>query len=273
MRPTQKSRQKLQEIRPETFQAYPSTAAQFADLIIHHEDQGKFTFFNAILLGAENIYPWQLEKIRQAFPDAKIAGHYGLTEQVCMGAWCEQTDDYHIWPFYGLTELIEPEDAGRSSAQTMEVVATSFWNRATPFIRYRTGDLACYKGDRCPACGRRFDIFSKIEGRRGDFVVDRESRLISLTALVFGQHLHTFTDIKNIQIVQDTPGQLLVRVEPNSAFNEKDASEIRRALEKVTAGQMDITVEKTDQLAQTHRGEHAFLIQNVPLSSYSNLQE
>ena len=63
--------------------AYPSSAFIFADLIIENDDCGRFPF-EIILLGSENIYNFQIEKIKKAFPLSKINHWYGHSEQAIL---------------------------------------------------------------------------------------------------------------------------------------------------------------------------------------------
>ena len=59
-----------------------------------------------------------------------------------------------------LNEAGKPVEPG----ETGEVVATSFYNYAMPFIRYATGDFAELGGP-CP-CGRVLPVLKRILGRR-----------------------------------------------------------------------------------------------------------
>jgi phenylacetate-CoA ligase len=148
----------LQKHKPKYLQAYPSAAIILADLLINNGDIGKIGF-EIILLGSENIYEWQKKKIQNAFPMACIFGWYGHAEKAVLAPWCEKTDSYHVWPFYGYTELINEKGEDVEENQIGEIIGTSFWCKATPFIRYRTMDFARNGPSECPYCGRQFRIF------------------------------------------------------------------------------------------------------------------
>ena len=251
--------------------AYPSTAVLLADLVLQAGEVGELTF-DFILLGSEVIQPWQISRLEKAFPKAKIIGLYGMTEQVAMGAWCADNTDYHISPFYSLTEFIPPEDDMEKRADVAEIVGTSFWNRATPFIRYRTGDLARRTATQCIACGRKFDLISKIEGRTGQYLIGANWSKLSLTSLIFAQHFSAFSAIKNIQLVQEKQGDVLVRVEPTPDFNDEDRDEIINRMEQAAGGQLTVTLETVSAITRTARGKNQFLIQKL-LTPKMNLPE
>jgi phenylacetate-CoA ligase len=55
-----------------------------------------------------------------------------------------------------------------------------------------------------------------IYGRVGEFVVDKNGRNISLTALIFGRHHEIFDSADFIQVKQPTAGELMVYVTSNN---------------------------------------------------------
>ncbi len=253
---------KIKQFKAPNLQAYPSTAVLLANQVLEAGQVGELSF-EYILLGSEVIQPWQIAHLKKAFPNARITGHYGMTEQVSIGAWCKENEDYHVSPFYGLTEYIPPEDGSARRADVSEIVGTSFWNQATPFIRYRTGDLAKRTATQCTACGRKFDLISKIEGRTGQYVRGTNGSLFSLTSLIFAQHFEAFSAIKNFQLVQEKPGEVLVRVEPTADFNEQHRQEIISRMEKAAGGQLTVLLETVDAVTRTPRGKNLFLIQKL----------
>ena len=132
----------LQALRlhsPQHLQAYPSSASLLSDLL---SEAGETYPFQSILLGSENVYEAQKAKIAKAFPSSRIYAWYGHAEQAILAAMCEHSDAYHVWPFYGYTEVLDALNGPTPEGQIGELVGTSFWGLATPFIRYRTMDMA-----------------------------------------------------------------------------------------------------------------------------------
>lgn len=265
--------EKIKQYKAPNLQAYPSTAVLLANQVLEAGQVGELSF-DYILLGSEVIQPWQIARLKKAFPNARITAHYGMTEQVTIGAWCKENKDYHISPFYGLTEYVSPKDSIERKVDLAEIVGTSFWNQATPFIRYRTGDLAKRTGTRCTACGRQFDLISKIEGRTGQYVRGANGNLFSLTSLIFAQHFEAFSAIKNFQLVQEKPGEVLIRVEPTAGFNDQHRQEIISRMEKAAGGQLTVSLETVDAITRTLRGKNLFLIQKLGVlkKTYQNNQ-
>jgi len=142
----------------------------FADLINNNSDSGKF-IFKALFLGSENLYDWQRERIRRAFPNSKQFSWYGHAEKTVLAMECEESSSYHNWPFYGMTEILDENHTEVKVGESGEIIGTSFWNYATPFIRYRTMDRpAKVRADVSIAAGS-FNLIDSIEGRLQEFIV------------------------------------------------------------------------------------------------------
>jgi phenylacetate-CoA ligase len=253
---------KITEFRPQHLQAYPSAVTMLADLLVEHDDVGRINF-DVILLGSENIYEWQKEKLERAFPDARLFSWYGHAEQVVLAPECESTDQYHVWPFYGLTEILDESGGEVETGEVGEIVGTSFWNYATPFIRYRTMDRARKGRAGCRACGRQFVLLESIEGRLQEIIVTGSGRYISMTAL--NMHSDVFDHVRQFQFYQDTPGEVTFRVVRKASYTSDDSVGIRRELKKKLGNDIELEIEFVDEVPKTKRGKHRFLVQQLGL--------
>ena len=145
------------------------------------------------------------------------------------------------------------------------MVGTSFWSEGTPFIRYRTGDLAERGQIGCARCNRQFEILTRIEGRKQDYVVTTDGGYVTLTALIFAQHFHAFGSIINMQLYQDRVGEVLVKVVPTSAFSDQDINEIKTTMEGAVGGRLSVRVQIVDEIPRTQRGKYRFLEQKLDI--------
>ena len=255
---------KLEEFSPRHIQAYPSTVTLLADYIIESDAVGRVDF-DTILLGSENIYEWQKDKLSRAFPSAKIFGWYGHTEQAILAPMCESSNQYHSWPFYGLIEVVNEQGGSTAEGGIGELVGTSFWNYGTPFIRYKTMDIGRKGKLGCNKCGRHFQLIENIEGRMQDYVVTSDGGLVTLTALIFAQHFHAFGAIKNMQLYQDQKGIVAVRVIPKATFTEQDADEIKDKMERAVGNRITVWVDLLEDIPRTLSGKYRFLEQKLDI--------
>jgi phenylacetate-CoA ligase len=251
---------KIEEFNPKHLQAYPSAVTILADLLLEHDDVARITF-EVILLGSENIYKWQKEKLQQAFPNTRLFGWYGHSEQALLGHWCEKVEKCHVWPFYGLTEILDNKNREVKIGEAGEIIGSSFWNYATPFIRYRTMDESCKGARFCKICGRRFLVFEDIEGRVQDTLVTQTGRQIPVPSTSI--HTAVFVNVLQFQFYQDTPGDVTFRVLRKDSYAEKDTFKIRRELGEKLGSDMQLEIEFVDEIQRTRRGKHCFLVQEL----------
>ena len=249
---------KILEYKPLYLKAYPSMATILSDLILNRNDVGKINF-KAILLGSENIYPWQKEMLSTAFAEEKVFASYGPSQKVILAPMCAYSDQYHVWPFYGLTEIIKKTE----SDEVGELVGTSFWNYATPFIRYRTMDMGTNGKMVCHKCGRHFHLIKNIEGRLQDYLVTKDGAYIPVTALIFAQHFKAFGTIKNIQLYQKKIGEVIVKIVPTNKYSQEDDSEIKGKIEKAVDGRITVLIEHVNEISRTSRGKYKVVDQKI----------
>lgn len=114
---------------------------------------------------------------------------------------------------YGYCEAI-PDSAGK-----YRLIGTSYYNNASSFIRYDTGDLVTPVFDKGLLVG-----FGVEAGRIGDFVEDANGNRISLTSLIFGRHHPIFGQARFVQIRQERPGKatLIVSLSPDHGYEKKE---------------------------------------------------
>jgi phenylacetate-CoA ligase len=253
----------LQHFQPETLQAYPSACLLLADLL---EDYGRPVElpFRFIMLGSENLYDWQVEKLCHVFPQARLFGWYGHTEMAVLAPWCEHRDTFHCWPFYGLTEVLDEKGCEVSEGEEGEIVGTSFHVMATPFIRYRTMDMAVKGPPRCPDCRRNFQILNNIMGRLQEVIVTADGRYISMTAI--NMHDRIFDALRQFQFLQEEPGRVIFRyVAKHPPLTPNEESYIRHRLQIKLGEDMELLLQSVLEIPLTSRGKLRFLEQRLPI--------
>lgn len=218
-----------------------------------------------IIAESEIVYPEQRELAEGVF-NCRYFSCYGHSEKLVLASECEHATEYHVWPTYGLLELLDEQ--GRpvtTPGQRGEIVGTGFMNHVMPFIRYRTGDEAIYVGDRCEACGREQMILRDIRGHRTqEVLVAGDGSLISWTSLVM--HDDTFESVRQFQFYQETPGQAVLRIVPTEGFNDAARRRIEENLGRKLGGQVRFWLETVDEIPLSKRGKAIYVDQRCPLA-------
>jgi phenylacetate-CoA ligase len=256
---------RIYKFRPKYIHGYPSAVVRFLE-IIQNEGWRAPQGVQAVLCGSEPLYDFQRQYIETVL-GCRAYSWYGQSECVLLGGECEHSRAYHFYPLYGIIELVD--DQGRAIHEPGvegEIVGTSLNNTAMPFIRYCTGDRGVFEKGACP-CGRSYSRLSRITGRLQHMIYTRDATLVPVTAFVFGQHFKAFRHIRAMQLVQDEPGLLLVRICAGEGYSHEDEVELRTRMESSVDGRISVFFEYPSELPVNAAGKTDFVIQNIQLNS------
>jgi phenylacetate-CoA ligase len=256
--------EKIHKFRPDFLHVIPSTVTVLANYM-RENNVRPFESLKAVLVGGENIFPWQYTLWEDAF-QRRIFSWYGHSEMAVLAGECEVSKRYHLFPQYGFTEIID-HNGNRitKDGQEGEIVATGFLNHAMPFIRYRTGDRGVYSSAGC-SCGRHYPMMEKVSGRIQEYIVRKDRKLISVTAALFSLHGPYMMNIKQIQLVQEKPGELIIQIVKNNLISEKEIE--RYILDEFTlrfGPSFKLKVKFVDHIEKTKRGKVKYLVQKIPI--------
>jgi phenylacetate-CoA ligase len=261
LKSTQKYIELIDKYRTPFMQAYPSALYQVAKIIKDNKLtlSHKFLF---ISLASEPLYDFQEEIIREVFA-TNICTHYGATERVVVAANCERNSRFHIYPQYGITEILDQKGKDVPQGESGEIVGTGFWNLSTPFIRYRTLDFAKRGKEYCDACKRNYQLLDKIDGRLQEFIVSKTSKLVSMTAI--NMHDDIFDNLKQFRFKQEERGKVVFQYVPKDKFTDESRRKILKGLEDKLQDNFDLTLHQVDSIPLTSSGKLRFLDQALDI--------
>jgi len=212
--------EKIMRFKPKFIQAYPSAITILARFMRENNIE-PFPTVKAILCGSENLYQWQRKLLEDVF-QCRVYSWYGHTEQAVLAGECEKSTYYHIFPEYGIVEIIGKDGKPVTAENEIgEIVATGLNNFICPLIRYRTMDLAVPANGKCE-CGRDYPLLKKVEGRLQELVVAGDGSLIPLGPAIFGIHDAEWTKVKQIQFLQEKPGELIIQVVKGPSYSKAE---------------------------------------------------
>lgn len=170
---------------------------------------------------------------------------YGHTE---MAVLASEKEPFIYQPFqsYGFTESVEIDGKHH-------LIGTTTHNYSGPLIRYDTGDLI----DPISYQDGLLESFKITEGRIGEFVIDKNNRNISLTALIFGRHHKIFEFADFVQVHQPESGKLNVIVTTN-----KKTVEYGTLFDSCNMN-MDISFKLVSQPYKTKSGKIPLLVKEL----------
>jgi phenylacetate-CoA ligase len=254
--------ERINTFKPLFIHAYPSSLKVVVSLLENVKNRIDISI-KAIFLGSEHLSGIDRDYFEKFF-NTRVANWYGHSERLIHGGNCPYSNEYHFYPSYGYLELLDDENnIITHPGNEGRIVATGFDNKIMPFIRYDTGDLGVLSGMTACKCGFKGISLERIVGRGHDIIVLSDGTRVSLTAFIFGQHLEAFKRIREMQVFQDTIGEIELRIVRNAAFTQKDEESTKRTLMKSVNHKINIRFNYVDSLEKTSRGKNIFFVSRL----------
>jgi phenylacetate-CoA ligase len=223
----------------------------------------------AILLASEMVYGWQLDQIREAFPQSKLFAHYGCAERTVLAGWCEHRHEYHVMPQYSMVDI----DPG-----TSEIIGTNLFNQINGFVRYRMTDTVLeLSQEPCPDCNRPYvPRFIDLAGRSEEYLYSPEKGWIPPAIVTFP--LKGLKAIQEIQFYQKERAEIVVRYTATlqtvgSRMLADELTQMGEGLAHIFGDSMRFQFEHVDDFAKTASGKFKWImceLDDVPsISSHS----
>ena len=193
----------------------------------------------ALLFGSsDSVDNYQRRFMEKVF-GAPYLDQYGCSE-VNRVAWqCPLRDGYHLDVDSVITQFVDEDGENSGDGEEGEVVLTSLFNFAMPFIRYSLGDIGQSSNASC-SCGRVFPLMQSVKGRRDSFVILPDGRVFSPRILTVAMsEFRFYRNIDQFRIVQ----------------RRKDLFDIYLKLQKEYKNTSTIANELIGHLSQTLRVE------------------
>lgn len=261
--------EKIDEYQPDYIHGRPSAVVPLCEEI-RNLGLRINTKIGCVYLDGEILPPVQRDLIESVF-GCRVYLTYGHTEGAVMGFSCPESRLMHMTPQVGIVELLSPDGKlVTEEGEKGEMVVTGFNNRIFPIIRYRTGDIGTFTRQPC-GCGRRYPLLFEIEGRILDYVVSRDGKVVPLTPAIFNYDAVDWSGVHRFQVVQEKPGELLVKivVKKDPSFDGIDLP--RRVTEQLSAVLPDgfsLDTQPVVDISRTQRGKYRYLIQHLDLHPY-----
>ena len=206
--------------QPRYIRGYASSLYEFAKFV---ERKNYVLSFESVFTTAEMLFDHQRKLIEKVF-NARVFNGYGLNDGGITAFECEIHDGFHIDLERGYLEVVD-DDGKLVFDQVGRIVATSFLNKATPFVRYDTGDLGLISKNEC-ACGSPYPLLKSLMGRTAD-VIKVNDRIIGSPVLTV---LMANTNAVRYQFIQLAENKISIVIEKSSKYDEMDEKFIRTSL-------------------------------------------
>jgi len=242
----------LERHRPERIFGYASAIHLFARYL---QGQGwRPTWrLKAVFTTAEPLFDFQREVIQQVF-GCRAAVEYGARDAGMVANECPQ-GGLHI-----PAETAYVETDGRAADGLGEVLVTDFTLTAMPLIRYRTGDLGELDDGTC-ACGRSLPLLKRVEGRRTDFLLAPDGRVLHALSVIY--ILREAEGVQQFQVVQEAVDRVVVQIVPGPRFGEGERAVIVERMRRLLGRGTDVRIQTVGSIARAASGKFRYVISRV----------
>jgi phenylacetate-CoA ligase len=240
------------------------TAAGVAILAKYIEEKKiKGIQMESVIIDSMKLFEHEIETIESVF-GCKVWWNYHNRENGTFASECSEHSGYHLFAQNFVFEFVK-EGEQVAPGETGAILVTDLHNYAMPFIRYEVGDMGVPSHEICD-CGRGLPLMSKLFGRTAEILVSATGEFI--TAPFYG-HLQSFFDphspkIKQYQVIQETPGKILVKIIPDEGYSPEDTETIRRIMFSIM-GNLEIEIELVNSIATSGSGKRRVRIRKFPI--------
>jgi phenylacetate-CoA ligase len=246
-------------IRPRVALGYASTIARFAE---HLERAGaEVPPVAGVFTTAEKLYPQQRETIMRVF-GCSVFDCYGSSEVQNIASECPH-GQMHVNSDFVVLESEAEEGRGAPAP----LLATSLWNLAMPFIRYRNEDCGTLVDGDCN-CGSGFPLMKLDVARVSDNFVFPGDQVVHgefFTHLMYGS-----SGVATFQFHQTALDRVVLRVVPTPEGGTGHLDAIRSSIEQIrslTNDRVQVDAEVVNAIPLSSAGKHRFTRSDVTLSS------
>jgi phenylacetate-CoA ligase len=227
-------------------QGYPSALYLLAHALLDAGRPLPKRRLTAVFTSSESLLAFHRGVIERAF-QAPVYDRYGASEFAVSLTACP-AERLHVDMEFCIVE-VEPEEETQEYVRG-SLLVTGLANDATPFLRYRIGDIATRLKKPC-LCGRPGDVFLDVDGRIEDLVETPDGRLIGRLDHIFKQQL----DIAEAQILQKSNKAIEVLVVPRLSYGAHSEHVLRKEIRSRLGDAIRADIRLVDAIAREPNGK------------------
>lgn len=218
-----------------------------------------------VISSAGTLYPVLRQKMASVY-GCPVYNHYGSRETHNMAMECPEGQGLHISAFTHLIEVLDDQNRPCPPGVEGDLVVTSLFNFAMPFIRYRIGDRGALSEDICP-CGRGLPLLAKLSGRRVDCFWTREGQIVPGEYFIYllAVHLHE-NPILKFQVVQENYDDLCFRLvlRPGQHLEPNVRQEIEEKTRLIMGMNCRMAFEYVEDIPPAPSGKYFYTVCKIP---------
>jgi phenylacetate-CoA ligase len=255
----------LRRFKPAFMYGLVNTIIEFARLSVGIGLDPAELGMKAVITTGEILFPRSRSLLAKAFK-CPIVNEYGTTENGVVAFDCPG-GQMHLLMHNVYVEVLNPENGEPAvPGELGEVVLTELHSHATPFIRYRVGDVIRLSNRQC-TCGLELPVVDEVVGRESDLIITPDARKVSSAILSY-----SMTDgVFRFRSYQRAVDRLDVYIEKTGDFRVEDLQFIENKIRTYVGEDMKITVTAVDSLDPERSGKFRHFISELGQGSHSSV--
>lgn len=256
----------IQNHKPNVLEGYSSSLLLMAREL--DKSGGRIPGLRMIIGGAELVDDSDRHLLERDF-GVPFYDQYSSVEFDALAWQCEEKKGYHIDADTVIVQLVDKNGETVAPGETGEIVCTSLFNHAMPFIRYAIGDVGVLSQNELCECGRTFPLMKVLSGRNDSIIVLPDGRMISPLVIGDGMmYFRYFFLIDQYRVIQHKKDKfsLLLKRKPGKVSDDDFRFELAayfRKLIRVEDSGISIDIELVEEIPIDRGGKLRKVVSNV----------
>ncbi len=247
----------IEQFKPDVLESYSSSLVLLAREI---EAKHLEPCSPRLIIGGAELIDDSSRRFVESVFGAPFFDQYASVELEAMAWQCIEKGGYHIDADSVVMEFVDEDGKEVAPGERGEILLTSLFNYAMPFIRYAIGDVGVHSDDEC-SCGRAFPLMKMIEGRKDSFMRFSDGRVLSPRSFTIAMSMFSrYDQIDRFRIIQKSGDvvefvlKLKERVEDEEFFASSLGAHVKKML-KLEDSSVEVLVRFTDDISLSKGGK------------------
>ena len=257
---------RIETFNPACIFGYPSSVALICNWATEHGLRVRLPRLKAVFVTGEVLDDQQRLAI-ESFFQVPVANGYGGRESGLCAHQCP-AGGMHVTSEHVILEILDEDGQSLEPGQVGEIVVTNLDNLATPFIRYRTGDMGALTDHPC-SCGRGSEMLADVRGRRTDHLVAADGSLRHALSAIYV--LRGIEDIRQFQICQRADRSIDLHIAPHGSLREQGRARALAGIQKCVGASLPIRLHVTDRIIAQASGKYRYVVSEASAERWEQL--
>jgi phenylacetate-CoA ligase len=237
---------------------YPSSIALLCEHARSEERDLRRLGVKAVFVTAEYLYDHWRSIIADTF-GCPVANGYGGRDSGFIAHECP-AGGMHVTADRLIVEIVDDQGRTLPASVPGEIVITHFDTPEMPFIRYRTGDIGTLSTGSC-VCGRSLPLLERVDGRKTDFIVAPDGRVMHGLALIYV--MREIAGIEAFRITQKRLTFFEVEIVRNSQYEPNSDARIQEAFSRRLRAPVAVQIHHSMSITPTASGKTRHVISEI----------